>query len=153
MSFNSADMAIAARRSIGKRVFPGSQAPIYSTTSKGLNAVQNSFTPYDLLMNPDYTPTGETLAGVTPYTADPNSVGGAYIVPAEIKDQRLSPKGVAIHEQAHWNDPRINNTNMNLGYNTFDGGPGFKAGQELPAILAERTMRKVRKSHPGKYIK
>lgn len=143
---NSSSFDEVARRSVGKRQFGDMSAPVYSTTPSGLNAVVNSFTPYDLIQNPDYTPTAGSLAGFTPDRSNPNGVQGAFIVPEEIKKNRYSPSGVAIHEVAHYNDPRLDNTNKNLGFTTFNGGYGYQAGQELPAILAERLLRLERRN-------
>jgi len=144
-SFGSENMQDMARESIGKRTFRGINAPVYSVSRPNLEAAASSFTPFDLLMNPDTTPSGSNWAGITPWAVNSKKTQGAFIVPQDIREGRLSPRGVAVHEAAHFDDPRLNNYDRNMGYMTFGFLQGEKAGAEIPAIRAERAMRAARK--------
>lgn len=141
----SMDLQDIARSRVGKRMFRDMKEPVYGVSRENMGYVGRTNDLIELLMSTKPPKSHGMYAGLTPWTTDQNRMQGAFIMPQDIRDGRLSPRGVAVHEVAHYNDYRLNNHNMNLGFTQFAGGPGEKAGAERPAMFAERAMRMARK--------
>jgi len=129
-----------------------------------MNAVLNAFSPYDLYMKPDKTPSVFDY----PTTALnihnlPNDVGvkdlivlasedpksflsmikkigpeGYQDIPPELR--QFIPQGIYEHEVAHYNDPRLLTQIRNYGYMLRNGMEGHIAGREEPAMQAENRF-------------